>query len=288
MLAPELDRLRGALGSVELSMELAPDAVTDVWPCRRIYVNMIQKTSDHFDDVERAVAASMVPAIAHVPASRFASIKAARRVLERLERAGAEGCLLVGGNDLNSSRNALALVPLCTTKTLAFAGFPEGHPALDFDKQRTMAVLRTKCRAALETCDVVRITSQFTFDSETLEKWLDDVRCDLGPLFSAKKQLRIDVGIPGPTPRSKLHRIAQLCNVSSSQSSSIGPGAAAVEATQEEDDSDLVYPTEQLLALAAYCETHSDIPEGQICLHFYPFGGVPVTLDLIRRLHNTN
>merc|ERR1712157_254006 len=43
---------------------------------------------------------------------------------------------------------------------------------------------------------------------------------------------------------------------------------------------DIFWPDELVLSIAAYCEL-LDIPAGEVVLHFYPFGGLAPTIELI-------
>jgi hypothetical protein len=44
-----------------------------------------------------------------------------------------------------------------------------------------------------------------------------------------------------------------------------------------------VLPEEMVLAIAAYCE-QAAIPDGEVVLHFFPFGGVAKSVELIAEL----
>ena len=43
------------------------------------------------------------------------------------------------------------------------------------------------------------------------------------------------------------------------------------------------WPEELVLALAAYCE-QAAVPEGEVCVHVLPFGGVAQSLEMLGRL----
>ena len=117
------------------------------------------------------------------------------------------------------------------------------------------------------------MVSQFTFEREPLIRWLESARQHVRPRGNGLPVIFF-VGIAGPTPREKLLRVAALCGVG------LGPSAAAFEMgpSTEGDlqacaDTGLVWPTELVLALAEYCELNS-VPEGEVRLHVYPFGGL--------------
>merc|ERR1719414_908380 len=57
----------------------------------------------------------------------------------------------------------------------------------------------------------------------------------------------------------------------------------SAEGGTQQGTSSVVWPDELVLALAAYCEREG-LADGEVMLHFFPFGGLARTFELISQL----
>lgn len=230
---------------------------------RTVFVNFVETDEGHFAAVEEACAtlkAAGLDPIPHVPASRVKNEPVKR--LRALRDAGAASALIIAGNDWTDICARVDDVAACAAALLGlrplFAGFPEGHPYVD----RGSARLAEKLRAHGGS-----VVSQFCQDLPAhLAPWLDATRGDAEIIF---------VGVPGPAPRETLRRFYDLCGV--------GPSAAVEAAADEDSDGDVVAPTRDVDALAAYLEKHA-VDDASVRLHLYPCGGVDRCLAYVERL----
>lgn len=369
-----------------------------------IFVNMVKPSMEHFEDVAAAsgaLSAAGFSPVPHLPAARFATAAECRGTLQSLAAAGAKHVLALGGNDLQERLAAKACAydtgaeGLLAAETAALraagfhsvglAGHPDGHPGLGWDTAATAAALLAKARPLLEVGLNVVVATQFCFDARKLIKWLQRTRSafkklldDIASSVEAPGRVSFCIGLPGPTPRKKLERIAQICEVPSifissafefadqdhdgcvsweefqvaveamnfskrSQSKLLSlytrhsgeeggmgpeafanflvddavkmssktsfvqpekappPGAAvsgpsafvqdaaaskaevSAEGAAKQGASAIVWPDELVLALAAYCEREG-LADGEVMLHFFPFGGLARTFELISQL----
>eukprot|EP01043_Picozoa_sp_COSAG02_P043909 COSAG02_NODE_3866_length_6121_cov_318.011956_2_plen_482_part_00 len=216
----------------------------------KVFVNMVKKNINHFDDVGAAAAElrgrGMVP-VPHLPASRFDSEEQLETTLAALARRctgddTAPGCtlaaselLLLGGNDqrdreiggsaFGSASELLATGALLRHgfDTIVLAGHPEGHPGLGKSSKKTMRLLSTKVHAAVTAGHSVAVASQFCFDAQVLVRWLAHTRAAVNDAIANAVEEgapepthpRYYIGVPGPTKPSKLRRIAEICEVPS-------------------------------------------------------------------------
>lgn len=216
----------------------------------KVFVNMVKKNIDHFDDVGAAAAElrgrGMVP-VPHLPASRFDSEEQLEATLAALaSRCTGDGTapgytlaaselLLLGGNDqrdreIGGSAFASTSELLATGAllrhgfdTIVLAGHPEGHPGLGKSSKKTMRLLSTKVHAAVTAGHSVAVASQFCFDAQILVRWLAHTRAAVNDAIANAVEEgapepthpRYYIGVPGPTKPSKLRRIAEICEVPS-------------------------------------------------------------------------
>lgn len=205
-----------------------------------VFVNMVKTSLDHFQDVAAAssalLAAGLVP-VPHLPAARFKCSEDLQETLTLLANTGANNLLILGGNDLEEQVTAgacayahvkdlltseLAALKQKGITTVALAGHPDGHPALGSNTDATLNVLVEKARLLLAAGMNVAVVSQFCFDARKLVKWLKYTRIALKKLVaeiaehsSSRCGVTFRIGLPGPTPKKKLQRIADICEVPS-------------------------------------------------------------------------
>lgn len=199
-----------------------------------VYVNMVRPAFDHFADVASstgAIAAAGLRPVPHIPAARFGTTSEFRSVLSSLTDAGARELLLLGGNDLGERAQAgecaypggaadLVSSELDALRTrgvsrVALAGHPDGHPALGNHEGATRSMLVGKAQRLLAAGFDVVVATQFCFDARLLVGWLRRTRQALLILPGAKGRVSFRLGVPGPTPRKRLERIASICEVPS-------------------------------------------------------------------------
>mmetsp|Transcript_6098 Transcript_6098/g.14035 ORF Transcript_6098/g.14035 Transcript_6098/m.14035 type:complete len:533 (+) Transcript_6098:325-1923(+) len=178
-----------------------------------VFVNWVDKTFEHGDEVARACEAlhehKLCP-VPHLPACRFEDDDAFSATLAAVTNAGATEAMILGGNDCFeragelpkrfSDAGALLLTPMvgengaqgsafskgtphqlyeAGVQRVCLGGYPEGHPGLGFDHAATEAMLLPKVRALLEGGLAVSIAAQFTFDPLVLVAWLRRTRAAL-------------------------------------------------------------------------------------------------------------
>lgn len=201
-----------------------------------VFVNMVKATLAHFEEVAAAsevVARAGLAPVPHLPAARFETPEELRSILSLLTAAGSKQMLVLGGNDLGDRRQAGAccypdgagqmlaaeIVAFKESKVsaIALAGHPDGHPALNWDADGTVALLVEKARPLLDAGFDVMLATQFCFDARKLIIWLERTRRALGKLLVEwpGRKVTFHIGVPGPTPRKKLERIAKICEVPS-------------------------------------------------------------------------
>lgn len=199
-----------------------------------IYINMVRPSLDHFAEVASStgavVAAGLLP-VPHVPAARFNSTSEFHEVLSSLTDAGARELLLLGGNDLGERAQAgkcaypggaaelvsseLDALTARGVSRVALAGHPDGHPALGNHEEATRLMLVNKVQHVLAAGLDVVVATQFCFDARLLMVWLRRTRQALLSLPGAKGRVCFRIGVPGPTPKKRLERIASICEVPS-------------------------------------------------------------------------
>ena len=192
----------------------------------KVFVNMVKKNIDHFEEVGAASAGlrsrGMVP-VPHLPASRFNSEEQLERTLAALARqcTASDNCtvnhrgqsvapeiLLLGGNDQHDRELDGSLFPSASDllatgallrhgfDTIVLAGHPEGHPGLGKNVKKTMGLLAAKVQAAVTAGHSVAIASQFCFDTQVLIRWLSRAREAVHAAIVAA----VDEGAPEPRP----------------------------------------------------------------------------------------
>ncbi|CAE8583237.1 unnamed protein product [Polarella glacialis] len=210
-------------------------------PGSPVFVNMVQTSHGHFQDVvatSSALHAEGFAPVPHVPVSRFSSAAEFEGVLAQLREAGARELLLIGGNDLAARGQAGALwyqggaaglleaeAPAMRQigfERVAIAGHPDGLAGLNWDEEASAKTLLRKARLVLAAGLDVVVATQFCFDPRRLLLWLRKTRAAMKELQedfpdgpSKRSRVIFRIGMPGPTPLKKLLRIAKLCEVPS-------------------------------------------------------------------------
>lgn len=228
------------------------------------------------DDDARLAAVRTVRALGfepmpHLSARRIGSRTALERFLERAtSEAGVERCLLIAGDLATPAGPFADSASIIETgrlerfgiKVVGIGGHPEGHPAMSGDAR--WQVLERKCQAIEARRMAPVIVTQFAFDADAVLAWLDALR-------ARGISVPVLVGVPGPASVSRLLRYAAMCGVGASASMlarygiSIGRllGTAGPE----------VFVDRLVKGLTR--------AHGQVCPHFFPFGGVAPSLEWV-------
>jgi methylenetetrahydrofolate reductase (NADPH) len=270
-------RMAGMIGgcSIELSPrdEFAGDALRRLLdPGRTVFVNHPPSVTHH--DIVGACArlnrAGFVP-VPHIAARRLASFTQASDFVHRAaSEAGVESALLIGGDDspVGPFRSGLDLLATGVVERhginrVAFAGYPEGHPAID---GRTLhAALQAKVALARQRGLAVSLVTQFGFEARPILRWVAELR-EQGIACPVR------VGVAGPATVATLAKYAVRCGIGGSLRA-LARGHAAFARILVEAGPDAL-----IAELAADMDDGAPI-EG---LHVFTFGGVRRTAEWIR------
>ena len=136
-------------------------------------------------------------------------------ILRAVGEAGVDRVLLIGGDTdhprgpFKSSMDVLqtGILQKCGIKSVAFAGHPEGHPAVDAEIMAR--ALGEKVQFALAEGLSTWIINQLCFEAEPVVRWIDDLRA--GGITAP-----VRLGIAGPTNALAMLRFALRCGVGNS------------------------------------------------------------------------
>ena len=241
------------------SIEILPQNVSDVSfipeLIKEVYITMIPG-SGFSDNILAAqqIQASGKHAVPHLTARTFSGLEELRTCLSGLQAAGIERILLIGGGVPKPAGIFSSAMDMLKTELFAeygiksfdFAGHPEGNP----DDPDSDYHLLEKLRWAEKRKIPSRIVTQWSFDAEKTNKWIDSLRKN-------GVQNPIHLGIPGPSTLNTLLRFAKVCGVKAS---------TQVLRKQGFKISKLMFvnkPDKIISELRGYDQ-----------LHLYPFGGV--------------
>ena len=241
------------------SIEILPQNLSDVSFIpdfiQEVYITMIPG-SDFSDTilVAQKIKASGKKAIPHLTARSFPGVEELRTCLSGLQTSGIERILLIGGGVPKPAGIFSSVMDMLKTdlfaeygiKSFDFAGHPEGNP----DDPDSDYHLFEKLRWAEKRKIPSRIVTQWSFDAEKTNKWIDSLRKN-------GVQNPIHLGIPGPSTLNTLLRFAKVCGVKAS---------TQVLRKQGFKISKLMFvnkPDKIISELRGYDQ-----------LHLYPFGGV--------------
>ncbi|HEY7580553.1 MAG TPA: hypothetical protein VH855_23425 [Acetobacteraceae bacterium] len=261
--------------SLEMSPRdaLANDSLRSLLPAgATIFVNHPPSVTHH--DIVAACArlhrAGFVP-VPHVAARRLISFTQASDFLQRAAtEARADRILLIGGDDppagpFRASLDLLATgaVERAGIREVAFAGYPEGHPAID--SAALDAALRAKVALAQQARLAVSLVTQFGFEAQPILRWIPAQR-------AAGLDCPVHVGIAGPATVATLAKFAIRCGIGASLRA-LARGHTAFARIMTETGPD------GLIGDLVAGET-SDAPIAG--LHVFTFGGVRRTAAWMR------
>ena len=154
-------------------------------------------------------------------------------------------------------------------KRLHIAGHPEGSKDIDPDGStlNVDSALSWKNEFSKRTDASMAITTQFSFDSETVIKWANDVK-------NKGVDIPIHIGIAGPAKLQTLLRYSLECGV-----------GASIKIIQKRalDLTKLLMPYKPTTIINELAEHKSRNPDFNIDkVHFFPLGGVKQVSDFIK------
>ena len=208
--------------------------------------------------------------VPHIAARRLTSFTQASDYLQRaVGEADVERILLIGGDDSPAGPFRAALDVLATglversgIRAVAFAGYPEGHPAIDTGTLRS--ALQAKVSLARQAGLSVSLITQFGFEAASILHWIAQARAE-------GIDCPVHVGVAGPATVATLARFAIRCGVGASlRALARGHTAFArilVEAGPDALIADLVANEREETPIEA--------------LHVFTFGGVRRTAEWI-------
>jgi methylenetetrahydrofolate reductase (NADPH) len=224
----------------------------------------------------RIEAAKAVRALGFEPMPHFS----ARRIASReefeaylhgaVQEAGVERCFVVAGDPSTPAGPFADTTSVIETgaferagiKVIGIGGHPEGHPVMT--DEQCWAVLASKCADIEARGMAPLIVTQFAFDADAMLNWLKELR-------ARGLDYPVRIGVPGPAGIRTLARFAAQCGVGASASvlKKYGISLGQLLGTAG--------PDRFVNHLVAGLSTE----HGAIRLHFYPFGGLPKTVEWI-------
>jgi methylenetetrahydrofolate reductase (NADPH) len=261
--------------SIELSPrdELAGEALRKLLaPGTTVFVNHPSSVTHH--DIVAACArlhrAGFVP-VPHVAARRLASFTQASDFLQRASgEAAIERILLIGGDDspagpFRSSLDLLAtgVLERNAIARVAFAGYPEGHPAID--TASLDAALNAKVALARQSGLGVSLVTQFGFEAAPILRWIAALRAH-------GIDAPVHVGVAGPASVATLAKFAIRCGIGASLRA-LARGHTAFARIMVEAGPD---------ALIGELVAGEGVDASIAGLHVFTFGGVRRTAEWTR------
>ena len=220
----------------------------------------------------RAIKGSSFVPVPHISARRLRSRAMLEEFLAALQAEGASGNVFVVGGDPAEPHgpyeDALAVMRTGFLEQygachVSVSGYPEGHPAIS--DRVLWSALEAKAAALGEQRLPGSIITQFSFDSEPVLSWIEEVRArGIG--------LPVRVGVPGPAGVRRLLGYAARFGVGT------GAGIARKYGLSLTNLIGTAGPDRFIRALA---DGYDARRHGEVKLHFYPFGGLTATSEWV-------
>jgi methylenetetrahydrofolate reductase (NADPH) len=265
-------------GHFAASTEMSPrqimekPALLELIPARtRVYVTDLGNAPE--DDIVGAclrIRDRGLVAVPHMAARRYPSLAAFERRIARLTgEAGVTDVLAIAGEasepgPLTSSIALLetGLFDACGIRAIGVAGHPEGAPEMSPETIRA-SLMRKHELAALSDAQF-RIVTQFGFDPQRVNLWLDEIA-------SWGNRFPVHIGIAGPAKMTTLLKYAAFAGVENSLSFLKKRGGAVVSMLSGYDPETMVRPLEARLQHRPDCQLAQ--------IHVFPFGGLTKTAE---------
>ena len=251
----------------------------DILPKRtRVYIAHIEGTpiEDMVKTASRLVAEGY-PVMPHFPARLIRDKTTLENWIDMYQsEAGVSQALLLAGSikapqGIFDSSMQLLETGLFDAKGfdhLHVAGHPEGNKDIDPDGSRknVVASLSWKQQFSERTDAKMALTTQFTFDADTIIDWANGLKdCNI--------DIPVHIGIAGPAKLQTLIKFAIACGV--------GPSLNVLH-KRAMDITKLLLPyepTDVLNALAAHKAQNPDFNVDQV--HFFPLGGIKTNANWV-------
>ncbi len=231
------------------------------------------------EDLEMRVAAAKAVAdagfvpVPHISARRLESQDQLEEFLSRLQEVGAtEHVFAVGGDPSEPagpypdslSVIRTGLLQKYGAREVSIAGYPEGHP--DIPDDVLWRHLEDKSAALKEQGLGAVILTQFSFDTEPVIGWIDQVR-------SRGIDTEIRIGTPGPAGIKRLLGFARRFGIGANAMIVKKYGFSLTNLMGTAGPDRFVSDLSQLVA--------QDRSRGPVSLHFYTFGGLKATSEWV-------
>jgi methylenetetrahydrofolate reductase (NADPH) len=211
--------------------------------------------------------------IPHISARRLSSQQELEGFLAGLQReVGTDHAFVVAGDPpqpLGPYEDALSIIrsgllAKYGIRRVGISGYPEGHP--DIGNEKLWQAIRDKQTAILERGHDFAVVTQFSFDSEPVLAWLEQVR-------RAGIDATVRVGVPGPASVKRLLAFAARCGVGASTKILQKYGISITKLLSMAGPDQIVQE---------YAAGLDPAKHGDVLLHFYPFGGLRATAEWVR------
>lgn len=184
--------------------------------------------------------------------------------------AGVRRCFVVAGDPAepagpfadSSSLIATGAFERAGITHIGIGGHPDGHPVMD--EEQRWEVLAGKCDSIRARGMSPLIVTQFGFDADAMLAWLRELR-------ARGIAAPVRLGVPGPAGIKTLIRFAAHCGVGASASVLAKYGISIRKLIGSAG------PDRMVDTLAAGIAAQ----DGEVALHFYPFGGLSRCIDWI-------
>ena len=270
--APAIQRNKSISINSNWSMEILPSnfpllpKIPDF--VNEIYITMIP--GGNWNDtvnIAQKVQNNGKQAIPHIAARSLKGIEELEKCLAGLNESKIQKVLLIGGGQNKPDGNFSCVMDMLKTglftkygiNEIDYAGHPEGNPDDPFSETNLVGKLNWSKEQSIQS----RIITQWCFDTDTANRWINDLR---------EKGIRnpIHIGIPGPSTLKTLMRFAKVCGVKASTS---------VLRKQGLNLSKLMFvnkPDNIVSQLQGYDQ-----------LHLYPFGGIEKSSEWLTDWENS-
>jgi methylenetetrahydrofolate reductase (NADPH) len=264
----------GSLEVSDVDFQQFAAARAQLRPGQRVFVSHLpgQSWARTFDMCASLAGAGFDP-VPHVPVRLLRSRVELAAILRHAREVGVREPLLISGDYREAAGPYSSVLDVLQSDELpaqgfarvAFAGHPEGHPAVP--AQAIRAAQLDKWRRANELGLEVTFVTQFFFTAEAFTGWARDLR-------TAGVRARLVAGLAGPVGLGKLVRLAARCGVGTSMRALMARATAAVKLLADHD------PMELLRELSSPSHGAAGLPDG---IHLFAFGGLLRTAAWLRR-----
>jgi methylenetetrahydrofolate reductase (NADPH) len=264
----------GSLEVSDVDFQQFEAARAQLRPGQRVFVSHLpgQSWVRTFDMCAHLSGAGFDP-VPHVPVRLLRSRAEFAAILRNAREVGVREPLLISGDYREAAGPYSSVLETLRSNELAeqgftrvaFAGHPEGHPAVPAPTIR--AAQLDKWREADALGLEVTFVTQFFFTADAFMSWARDLR-------SAGVRARLVAGLAGPVGLGKLVRLAARCGVGTSMRALTARATTALKLLADHD------PTDLLRELSSEADGAAGLPDG---IHVFAFGGLMRTAAWLRR-----